>query len=224
MSRRSELNSDRPSSRTVSPPSYTWTVTDPATTSSSIRQTGCLVLARADFAEVGGRLGFRGRRGPDRGPGAGADDRHDEPRRCGRAAVHGERDRQRGRPDDRPGLRGDADPDPMPGQPAIAHGPQWHVDLLDPAGDQRLRVLVGMAVGEVEDARAHLGRGPVRCDVGEADDDRGDLGVGRQVEDRLGEAEGIERSVQGFGGIGQAERLVGAQVAGEAVRGAACSP
>ena len=78
------------------------------------------------------------------------------------------------RPDDRPGRRRDGDPDPMPGLEPVAGVAQRHADLSTTPGHQRLGCSSDRAMGEVQDPGAHLGRRPVRGDVGQPHDGRRD--------------------------------------------------
>ena len=90
-------------------------------------------------------------------------------------------------------------------------------DLFQPVRDERRRGRMRVAMGEVEDPGGHLRRGAVRGDVGEPHDDGRHGRRGGQVEHDRRHTQDLDRGRQRLGGIGGTERLVGAQVTGEAV-------
>ncbi len=136
------------------------------------------------------------------------------------------RPRERRRPQDRPvaAEHGQADL-VLDGEPVAARAQRDPDQLGRPAiRRHRRRVGIRPPVGQVQGAGCDEARRAVRGDVRQADDARRHRHRRRQPELRLGHAEDGDRVAKRLGRVGEAAGLVGAEVAGEAVRGPAGSP
>ena len=185
---------------------------------------GRVVLGRAHLAQCGRRRRSEGRRAGS-GASSGSTGRRSRDG-VDDAAEDAHRPRERRRPQDRPvaAEHGQADP-VVDGEPVAARAQRDPDQLGRPAVRRhRRRVGIGPPVGQVQGAGRDEARRAVRGHVGQADDARRDRHRRPQPEVDLGHAEDGDRLAKRLGRVGQAAGLVGAEVAGEAVRGPAGSP
>ena len=111
------------------------------------------------------------------------------------------------------------------GEPVAARAQRDPDRLGRPASARhRRRMGIRPPVGQVQGAGRDEARRAVRGDVRQADDARRHRHRRRQPELHLGHAEDGDRLAKRLGRVGQAAGLVGAEVAGEAVRGPAGAP
>ncbi len=95
---------------------------------------------------------------------------------------------------------------------------QAHGDGVALAGDERLRPLVAVAVGEVEQAAGDEQRGAVRGDVAQPYADESRRPVARERQHHLGEAEDLDALCERLGGVAERDAVLGSLVEGGIAR------